>query len=155
METKVYETVEIIFLVCGHTKNICDRKFKELKRDFHHKNIYTMSQLINALNISSQVTALLCSSTDFFNWDTFFDKVYKRPAAGTVSKNHIFIGQLKSPGILITEAVCGIDRAEQNLSRLKKCYWTGERWKDKNRTKLYTSMGEETRVEGNKASRFA
>ena len=71
VETKVYKTVEIIFLVCGHTKNICDQKFKELKRGFHHKNIYTMSQLINVLNISSQVTALLCSSTNFSNWDTF------------------------------------------------------------------------------------
>ena len=79
-----------------------------------------MSQLINVLNISSQVTALLCSSTDFFNWDTFFDKVYKRPAGGTVSKNHTFTGQLESLGILVTEDVCGIDRAEQNLNRLKK-----------------------------------
>ena len=111
-----------------------------------------MNQLINVLNISSQVTALLCSSPNFSNWDTFFDKVCKRPAGGTVSKNHIFTGQLESPGILITEVVCGIDRAEQNLSRLKKLQ-TGERWKDKNRTKLYTSFEEETGLRENKASR--
>ena len=120
VEIKVYKTVEIIFLVCGHTKNICDRLFKELKRDFHHKNIYNIDHMLCALNISRQVTSMLVTSKDFFNLDNFFDKVYKRPAPGTVNKNHIFIASMDTPGILVTEAVHGVDRTEQNLTRLSK-----------------------------------
>ena len=77
-----------------------------------------MEELMNIFNISNQVTAELCTSSDFFNWDSFLDSVYKRPGPGTVNKNHIF--KSETPGILITEAVHGIDTTTQDLSRLRK-----------------------------------
>ena len=90
VEARIYKTVEAVFLVCGHTKNICDRLFKQLKRDFHHKNVYTMGQLMNVCNISDTVTPVLCTSKDFFNWYKHLDRLYRRPISGTVQLNHIF-----------------------------------------------------------------
>ena len=42
IDLKVFQRVEIIFLIMGHTKNMCDRRFKDLKNKFHHRNVYTM-----------------------------------------------------------------------------------------------------------------
>ena len=41
LEKKLYSEIEIVFLICGHTKNICDRMFAALKRKFHFQNIMT------------------------------------------------------------------------------------------------------------------
>ena len=49
IDLKVFQRVEIIFLIMGHTKNICDRRFKDLKNKFHHCNVYTMDQLLKTL----------------------------------------------------------------------------------------------------------
>jgi hypothetical protein len=45
----VFRRIEIVFLVAGHTKNICDRRFKDLKNNFHPRNVYTTKQLISVL----------------------------------------------------------------------------------------------------------
>ena len=31
LDMGIYEEVEVLFLKAGHTKNICDRRFKDLK----------------------------------------------------------------------------------------------------------------------------
>ena len=120
VKSRIYKTVEAVFLVCVRTQNICDRLFKQLKRDFHHKNVYTMGQLMNVCNISDTVTPVLCTSKDFFNWDKHLDRLYKRPGSGTVQLNHIFMATDTKPGCLITEAVKGVDSKLQNLTKLKK-----------------------------------
>ena len=86
-------------------KNICDRMFKELKHNFYHKNIYTMHQLMNALHYSPKVHAVRAPSEVHFDWDALFNKIYKRPAAGTVNKNHIFRAELSEKAHLITESI--------------------------------------------------
>ena len=45
VKSKVYKTVDAVFLVAGHTKNICDQLFKQLKGGFYHKNVYTKMSL--------------------------------------------------------------------------------------------------------------
>ena len=77
VESRIYKTVEAIFLVCGDTTNIRDWFFKQLKRDFHHKNVYIMGQLLNVCNISDAYTPVLCTSNDFFNWDKHLDRIYQ------------------------------------------------------------------------------
>ena len=42
----IFKKVEIIFLITGHTKNICDRRFKDLKCNFHTRNVYTFDSLM-------------------------------------------------------------------------------------------------------------
>ena len=120
VESNVFKTVEAVFLVAGHTKNVCDRLFKELKRGFHYKNVYTMNQLMSVCNISGSITPIQCTSNNFFDWDTYLDRIYSRPAPGTINKNHIFKAVGTKPGVLITEIIKGQDSKEQNLIKLKK-----------------------------------
>ena len=60
--------------------------FKELKQQFHHKNVYTMGQLMDVLNYSPQVNAVRAPSDMYFDWGSYFDKLYKRPGNGTAKK---------------------------------------------------------------------
>ena len=119
VEKRIYKSVELVFLVCGHTKNVCDRMFKELKQKFHHKNVYTMSQMVSVLNYSPKVHVIRAHSELHYDWDAYLDRLYKRPAAGTVNKNHIFRADVNQPGQLRTESIKGVDMKVQNLSKIK------------------------------------
>ena len=43
----IHKKVEVVFLVAGHTKNICDRRFKDMKKECHNKDIISLSHLID------------------------------------------------------------------------------------------------------------
>ena len=82
---------------------------KELKQKFHHKNVYTMSQLVTVLDYSPLVH-VICAPRELHNdWDTYFDRLYKRPATGTINKNHIFRTDDSQYALLPTERVKGVD----------------------------------------------
>ena len=49
VHTSIFKEVEIIFLITGHIKNVCDRRFKDLKNNFHHRNVYSFEQLIGVM----------------------------------------------------------------------------------------------------------
>ena len=53
----IYDTVEIIFLIAGHTKNICDRRFKDLEKELHKSDIFSMRKLLELMNNSDKVKA--------------------------------------------------------------------------------------------------
>ena len=109
VEKRIYKSVELVFLVCGHTKNVCDRMFKELKQKFHHKNVYTMSQLITVLDYLTLVHVIRAPRELHYDWDTYFDRLYKRPTAGTIDKNHIFWADDSQCAQLATERIKGVD----------------------------------------------
>ena len=127
VEKGIYNIVELVFLVCGHTKNVCDRMFKELKQRFHHKNIYTMDQLMSVLNYSPKVNAIRAPSEFHLDWDSYFDKLYKRPAAGTVTCNHIFRADSGNLAQLATESVKNVDVQIQKLNKVKHNSTAGEK----------------------------
>ena len=109
VEKGIYKSVELVFLVCRHTKNVCDRLFKELKQRFHHKNVYNMSQMVSVLNVSPKVNVIRATSDFHHDWDKYFDRLYKRPAAGTINKNHIFRADENDLAQLTTERIKGVD----------------------------------------------
>jgi len=45
VELKFFLTVEIIFYIRGHTKNACDRLFNQLKKRWHKRQVFTMTQV--------------------------------------------------------------------------------------------------------------
>ena len=79
-----------------------------------------MNQLISVCNILDSITPIRCLSNNFFDWDFYLDRIYKRPATGTVNKNHIFRSVQTKPGFLMTEVIKGEDVKEQNLIKLSK-----------------------------------
>jgi hypothetical protein len=46
-ELKYFLTVELIFYIRGHTKNACDRLFNQLKKRWHKRQVFTMTQVCN------------------------------------------------------------------------------------------------------------
>ena len=93
--------------------------FKELKQKFHHKNVYTISQMVSVLNNSPKVHVIRAPSEVHYDWDAYLDRLYKRPAAGTVNKNHIFRAEANQTAHLTMEAIKGVDIQVQNLNKGK------------------------------------
>ena len=123
------ESVNLIFLIKGHTKNACDRNFNLLKKEWRHKNIYTMEQTFDVLNACENVHAIDASGL-FYDWDSLYDGFYKKPESGSVNKNHIFsftISNIDKRCIMTSkEAANSEDTHQQNLfylqRNLKLCY---------------------------------
>ena len=90
VDKKIYSEVEIVFLIKGHIKNICDRMFSVLKHTFRHQNVMTFQNMISVLNESPNVNCFEANHLYFYDWDTYFDGYYKRPRSGTIFQNHCF-----------------------------------------------------------------
>jgi hypothetical protein len=97
VERKYFSTVEFIFYIRGHTKNVCDRLFNLLKIWYHKSDVYTMDMLVDVLNLQDDVTFQKTSSTTFKNYDKMLDTFYKNFKPGTIQKNHCFSVTCHSP----------------------------------------------------------
>jgi hypothetical protein len=69
--------VNLIFLVKGYTKNLCDRAFNLLKIKDNNKNIYLTEELMKVLSSHNQVTAIKVNKSNFHDWDPIFDALYR------------------------------------------------------------------------------
>jgi hypothetical protein len=96
VERGYFLKVNLIFLVKGHTKNLCDRAFNLLKIEYHNKNIYSTDKLMKVLNSHDQVTAIKVDASDFYDWDSMLDGLYKRPA-GFTEDPHLFSFSADTP----------------------------------------------------------
>ena len=84
VEMVFFEKVNFVFLVVGHTKNAADRLFNALKKNYRKENLYTMKQLIDALNSSRRVTVVESEEKDFLDYESFL--IYS--IASLKSKSH-------------------------------------------------------------------
>ena len=89
VECGYFQEVQFVFLVVGHTKNVCDRLFNNLKEAYHNEQIWTYRQLLRFLNVSWKVTVHTIEPTDFLNWPNHL-KTFYRPMKGLIKQNHIF-----------------------------------------------------------------
>ena len=85
-----FKEVNFIFLVVGHTKNSADAHFNCLKLTYHKRNIYTMQQLLDTLNISDKVTVVPAEGSDFYDWDGFLSNYYRDFKKMIKVVSHIF-----------------------------------------------------------------
>ena len=58
VDVGMFEIVEIMFLIASHTKNICDRRFKDLKKALHKADIFSMVKLLKLMNQNDKVKAI-------------------------------------------------------------------------------------------------
>lgn len=89
VEYGYFEEVEFIFLVVGHTKNACDRKFNQLKALPRETNTYTMKELIEKCSKCEDSKIYATTSDDFFKWGAFLNEFYK-DFKGNILQNHSF-----------------------------------------------------------------
>ena len=88
--------LNLYFWYVGTPKIVCDQIFKEIKQKFHHKNVYTMRQMVSVLNYLPKLHVIRAPRKVHYDWDASLDRLYKRPAAGTVNKKTHFQGRYKS-----------------------------------------------------------
>ena len=86
---KHFEHVSILFLVASHTKNTADRLFNLLKKDYRCHNVFSLTELIRVSNINQYVSAYKCIWTDFYNWDTFLNKLFQ-PKLEAIKRYQLF-----------------------------------------------------------------
>ena len=123
LELRYFKRINLIFLVKGHTKNMCDRMFNSMKQRYHHRNIYTLEDTYKILNLDDMVTVFPTTSTNFYDWDSFYDTVYKRPKGGSIKKNHLFqySDELLDTCSLMTKvADCSTVAQSQELTKLPR-----------------------------------
>lgn len=93
VEMGYFDLVNIIFLITGHTKNVCDRRFNNLKHKYHKSQVFTMDEAVKVCSESQFVTVWPVDPLkDWFDYHTFFLKMYKQlsKAKLKIAKNHIF-----------------------------------------------------------------
>jgi hypothetical protein len=79
--------VTLLFLVKGHTKNICDRMFNLVKLSYHDLNIYSEAMLDEALSCHAQISLFRLHEDGFKNFEQFFYDFYVETS---VTKFHLF-----------------------------------------------------------------
>jgi len=86
----VTNKIILLFLVKGHTKNLCDRMFNLLKEHYRPRNIYTADQLDVCLNSNPHCTAYRFTPDRFKNFDKWQREYYLEPKEGGILQYHIF-----------------------------------------------------------------
>ena len=86
VEKGYFQTVSLLFLVVGHTKNPCDRLFNLLKAGYRNRNIYNVPDLIKILDENPLCSAV--KAPKFLAWDQYFETIYRRPEG--IKANHCF-----------------------------------------------------------------
>jgi hypothetical protein len=89
VERGYFLKLNLIFLVKGHTKNLCNWVFNLIKIEYHHKNIYSTDELMKVLNSHDQVTAIKVDEFDFHDWDSIFEDLYKQLTGFSVKPQNI------------------------------------------------------------------
>jgi hypothetical protein len=81
VEAGYFATVNFIFLVVGHTKNACDRRFNDVKRIYNKSNIYTFDMCVEICNKSEHCSILPVDDGDFYDYQGWLDRFYKKQAS--------------------------------------------------------------------------
>ena len=102
-EMGFFATVNMVFLVVGHTKNVCDRRFNDLKRTYHNSQVFTLAEAVNVLSKSAHVTVWpIDPLTDWKDYDTMLQvpyvKLQKRKLK--IKVNHIFSASADSSNVI-------------------------------------------------------
>jgi len=102
VEAGYFLSVNFIFYIVGHTKNICDRWFNTLKKNYRRQNIYTFDQLCQSWeNANERITLHRVDKEFFKKFYEFENLFYKRITTGHCEPNHIFSVKSNNPTKMI------------------------------------------------------
>jgi hypothetical protein len=102
VELGFYKTVNILFLVAGHTKNHCDRLFNSLKTAMRRRNIFTFEQLMDCLDACDYVNAVRIDDPEetFKDFDKFEEQIYN--VSQGVQVKHLFSSDESNIGCIVS-----------------------------------------------------
>jgi hypothetical protein len=126
-----FKKVNFIFLIVGHTKNAADCLFNSMKQIYRKRNIYTMDQLVAALETLTLVTIHQTVAEDFLDYSKVFDTVFSQSLMGNVKQNHIFSCS-HSNGFEMTLRQSNLEEHSDELFSLRKrgTWAEGVTWAD-------------------------
>jgi hypothetical protein len=81
VEAGYFKAVNFIFLVVGHTKNACDRRFNNVKQMYNKSNVYSFDMCVEICNKSDHCTILPVQDGDFYDYQGWLDRYYKKQAS--------------------------------------------------------------------------
>lgn len=92
VELGYFESVNFIFLIVGHTKNACDRRFNNLKLLYSKSQCFSFDDMIEVLSKSKYVTIWPVQDGDIKDYAKWLQKYYKKLATVGIllSEYHIF-----------------------------------------------------------------
>jgi hypothetical protein len=94
VELGFFKRVNFIFLIVGHTKNICDRMFNIAKLLYRGKNMYTLAEIIATVGKHAQVTVHIITPEIFKDFDLFNNQFFRGFEKIGVAKWHVFTCEL-------------------------------------------------------------
>ena len=120
VQKKYFKHARVVFLVKGHTKNVCDRFFNLLKISYNKRNVYTYQQLLQTCDEVDLVNVRNTSESDFKDWYGMMNIHYKTITDGEVLKNYVFYASSENSHIIyIKEHHEATITIEQDLRRIK------------------------------------
>ena len=121
VEGGYFSTVNVCFLVKGHTKNSCDRNFNSMKQHYHKKNAHTKEQALTRLSKSNNVTMIGVDSAFFLNIDSIQKDLCKKYPSSTISKGHLFIVDSSAPtSVTVKASAAAYEEAVYELAKGSK-----------------------------------
>jgi len=93
VEKKYYKKIQLLFLIAGHTKNICDSSFSRMKNVVYRRNIYDYTTLLGILQAELKNISIfpVTAQCHFKRWGEFLDKTFKKNLEpGSIMKYHCF-----------------------------------------------------------------
>lgn len=90
-ETKMFQDVELDFLVAGHTKNECDGAFGCIKKRLRRTNVRDPESMRNLVDeSSSSAVSVRASEISWIKWKEYLGKHYMIPAKFKITAYHQF-----------------------------------------------------------------
>ncbi|KAG7356903.1 hypothetical protein IV203_001590 [Nitzschia inconspicua] len=86
----------MLFLVAGHTKNVCDGRFNNSKSKYHNAQVFTFDQAVEISGKSEHVHVWkIDPQNDWKNYGDFLRQPYVTLAEAklAIAKNHIFCAE--------------------------------------------------------------
>jgi len=97
----MYDTVELCFMIPGHTKNICDCSFGHCKRCFRSRNVLCPADMMKVIEESSKSTTCISSTrVTWKNWKECLSSFFKIPTTFKITSYQCFIFKNTKPGIV-------------------------------------------------------
>jgi hypothetical protein len=96
VELGYFKRVNMIFLVVGHTKNVCDQRFNNLKQEYHRSQVFTLSQAVEVLDECQFVTVWPVDvNNDWKDYESFLLQPYQKLSKSKlkITSNHIFCAE--------------------------------------------------------------
>lgn len=101
-----FKSVQLCFMIPGHTKNVCDGSFGHVKRKYRSENVLHPGEMMKVISNSAKNTECVPSvAIDWMKWRDLLVMYFKVPSSFKITRYQIFESREDSPGELFAKAL--------------------------------------------------